>query len=326
MASQEKSLAVKPGSSRGVSRVLAKLEASIESKNFYEAHQMYRTLYFRYLTQGKYLDLLELLYSGSLAMLENEQYSIGADLVLLLIQTLEATVNDIKAPEHWISRLAWLIGIIKPNIVERETVLEKAIKWSGTTVMSPMGHPLMHKLIAQIMHQENNLPLARYHFSLSKDGENCALLTLQLSQQKGFASEVDLFLAQIVLQQLCLKETAAAADTFAVYVRSHPGIACSELPFPMPLLNFLFFLLQLIEMNNRKYAIFRTLVDLYKPSLDRDPSFAKYLHKIGVTFFDGGQQEQPRGFAFSDLIQQFFNDLDVEDLEEGNSVHGSDVD
>lgn len=34
--------------SHGVQRVLAKLEASINSENYYEAHQMYRTLYFRW--------------------------------------------------------------------------------------------------------------------------------------------------------------------------------------------------------------------------------------------------------------------------------------
>ena len=32
----------------GASRVLAKLNASLENGNFYEAHQMYRTLYYRY--------------------------------------------------------------------------------------------------------------------------------------------------------------------------------------------------------------------------------------------------------------------------------------
>lgn len=34
------------GSSR-ISRVLEKLEKSVSDGNFYEAHQMYRTLYFR---------------------------------------------------------------------------------------------------------------------------------------------------------------------------------------------------------------------------------------------------------------------------------------
>lgn len=34
---------------RGVSRVLQKLEKSVTDGNYYEAHQMYRTLYFRYI-------------------------------------------------------------------------------------------------------------------------------------------------------------------------------------------------------------------------------------------------------------------------------------
>lgn len=33
---------------RGVSRVLQKLEKSVTDGDYYEAHQMYRTLYFRY--------------------------------------------------------------------------------------------------------------------------------------------------------------------------------------------------------------------------------------------------------------------------------------
>lgn len=32
---------------RGVMRVLDKLEASVNAGQYYEAHQMYRTLYFR---------------------------------------------------------------------------------------------------------------------------------------------------------------------------------------------------------------------------------------------------------------------------------------
>ena len=31
----------------GINRVLAKLKTSLESGQYYEAHQMYRTLYFR---------------------------------------------------------------------------------------------------------------------------------------------------------------------------------------------------------------------------------------------------------------------------------------
>lgn len=110
---------------RGVSRVLAKLEESVRSGKYYEAHQKYRTLYFRYLSQGRFDECLELLYDGALKLLENNQYSSGADLSLLVVDTLEkTTVND---SELWIHRLGTLMSKIPPNLVERETLLVKLL-------------------------------------------------------------------------------------------------------------------------------------------------------------------------------------------------------
>ncbi|XP_050075454.1 Golgi to ER traffic protein 4 homolog [Anopheles maculipalpis] len=317
--------AVKPSAARGVQRVLDKLRASVEAKNFYEAHQMYRTLYFRYVAQRKYDDVLALLYDGALTMLEHEQYSSGADLGLLIIQTLEKGGNEIESTEQWIKRLTELIGKIKPTSVDRETLLEKAMKWSGTLVSSPTGHPLMHKLYAQILHREGDLTHARQHFAHAKDGTSCGFLLIEISRTKGFASEIDLFVAHIVLQQLAMKETVTAADTFTTYCKFHTSIACTDPPFGLPLLNFLYFLLQLVEQNNRKYATFKALCELYKPSLERDPSYEKYLQMIGVKFFDGSRYEQ-RNLIFSDLLQQFFIDLEEDDLDEGTSLDYRDVD
>ncbi|XP_052866227.1 Golgi to ER traffic protein 4 homolog [Anopheles cruzii] len=309
MASQAKTKQEKPDSSRGVSRVLEKLDASFKTKNFYEAHQMYHTLYFRYTAQAKHDDLLDLLYDGAVKMLDHGQYSSGADLGLLMIDTLETVETTIVPAENWMERISEIIKKIKPSILERDTVLEKAINWSGMVAKSPSGHSLMHKLIAQIMYNEDNIPQARYHMSLSRDGFSCAFLLIELSQTQGYEGEVDLFVAQMVLQQLCLKETAAATETFATYIQFHPRIACTDPPFPRPLLNFLFFLLQAIEHHERKYTMFRVLCDLYRPSLDRDPSYERYLHKIGITFFGARQQTQMRTFAFDELLNQFFQDL-----------------
>lgn len=111
--------------SRGVSRVLRKLDASIQSENYYEAHQMYRTLYFRYLAQKKYEELLDLLYKGALIFLNKDQLSSGADLSILIVEVLEeAEVSD---QEIWMHRLGILINKIGPNIVERESLLVSII-------------------------------------------------------------------------------------------------------------------------------------------------------------------------------------------------------
>lgn len=109
----------------GVSRVLVKLEASVEAGNYYEAHQMYRTLYFRYLTQKRYDDCLDLLYKGSVKFLQNEQFTSGADLGILVVDTLEkrgAKAENAADQEMWIERICKLIRMINANVVERETL------------------------------------------------------------------------------------------------------------------------------------------------------------------------------------------------------------
>lgn len=106
---------------RGVSRVLAKLEESVQAGKYYEAHQKYRTLYFRYLTQKRFDECLELLYTGAQTFLDNEQYSSGADLGSLVVDTLEKT--NVSDNELWMHRLGELISKIKPNMVERDALL-----------------------------------------------------------------------------------------------------------------------------------------------------------------------------------------------------------
>lgn len=110
--------------SRGVSRVLAKLEASEQSGDYYEAHQMYRTLYFRYLSQKRFGDCLDLLYKGAMKFLKKEQYSSGADLSMLVVDTLEKAGTSIaNDTELWIQRLGILLSMIDVDVVEREAFL-----------------------------------------------------------------------------------------------------------------------------------------------------------------------------------------------------------
>lgn len=163
------------------------------------------------------------------------------------------------------------------------------------------------------MWSEGNLEQARHHFLLSKDGAACGKILIQISQEKGYNNEIDLFVTQVVMQQLCLKDKNTAVKTFETYTKYHPKIASSEPPFFTPLLNFIFFLLKAIETG--KLIIFNTLCDLYKSSLDRDPSYEKYLQSIAVIFFGAQpirQQTNSNGF-FGDLLNQIFQGLDEDD-------------
>ena len=46
-------------SAAGVKRIETKLKSAIDQENFYEAHQLYRTLYFRYVSRVKMCQFLD---------------------------------------------------------------------------------------------------------------------------------------------------------------------------------------------------------------------------------------------------------------------------
>ena len=63
----------RPVSSRRSGRVEEKLQQKIRDKEYYEAHQSYRVLYQRYKAQGKEKEAFELLYNGTLLLLQHGQ-------------------------------------------------------------------------------------------------------------------------------------------------------------------------------------------------------------------------------------------------------------
>lgn len=174
----------------------------------------------------------------------------------------------------------------------------------------------MHKKIADLMWSESNYEQARHHYLLSKDGVAFGNMLIELSQKKAFASEMDLIIAQVVLQLLCLKEKDTALETFSTYTKLHPKISTSKPPYLTPLLNFLYFLLKLIE--NPNLVAFRSLCELYKVALSRDNYYEKQLQTIGSHYFGLKLQKDTSGGVFGELFNQLFQGLESDDEDMSN--------
>ncbi|XP_046386246.1 Golgi to ER traffic protein 4 homolog [Ischnura elegans] len=313
------------GRLQGVQRVLGKLQASVNAGNYYEAHQMYRTLYFRYCAQKKYDELLELLYDGAMLFFRHDQLASGADVSLLYVDVLSKAEK--QPSEVYINKLCGLFAMMKPDeVAERDVFLASALRWSASCRSSgnqhfKTGHPLLHRSIAQIYWQEKNYSMARYHFLHSTDGPGCAKMLVELHTQQGYASEIDLFIAQAVLQYLCLRNKSTANEAFKSYTSQHPNIKRGP-PYLLPLLNFIWFLLQAVESG--KLAVFKVLCEEYQLSIKRDPSYRDYLDKIGQIFFGAVPPQKPQGL-FSNFLGSIMSAMENSDSEEdrGPSTSGS---
>ncbi|XP_042719976.1 Golgi to ER traffic protein 4 homolog isoform X4 [Tympanuchus pallidicinctus] len=231
----------------GVQRVEGKLRASVEKGDYYEAHQMYRTLFFRYMSQGKYAEARELMYSGALLFFSHNQQNSAADLSMLVLESLEK--SDAKVSDDLL------------------------------------------------------------------DGEGCANMLVEYSSSRGYRSEVDMFVAQAVLQFLCLKNKTSASVVFTTYTQKHPSIEKGP-PFVQPLLNFIWFLL--LAVDGGKLTVFTVLCEQYQPSLKRDPMYNEYLDRIGQLFFGvPPKQTSSYGGLLGNLLNSLMGTGEDDDTEDG---------
>jgi hypothetical protein len=278
---------------------------------------MYRTLYFRYISQNRCAELLDLLYDGSLLLFSHNQQASATDLAILLVDVLNK--SDVDFSDEILDKLSKLYSLTSPDAPERSTFLQSALKWSSKdSTEYRSGHPKLHQMVATTLWKEQNYPLSRYHYLHSLDGDGCAAMLVEYHVNKGYPREVDLFIAQVVLQYLCLRNKSTAALVFFSYTRHHPDIPDGP-PFLLPLLNFVWFLLLAVE--SEKLAVFTVLCEKYQPSIKRDPTYPEYLEKIGQLFFGLPPPKAARGNMFGNLLQTLFSDLDGDD--DSSEVSGS---
>lgn len=277
-----------------------KLRASVEKGDYYEAHQMYRTLFFRYMSQAKHAEAKELMYNGALLFFSYNQQNSAADLSMLVLEVLEK--SESKVEDDFLEQLAKLFSQMDQNSPERVAFVSRALKWS-TGGSGKLGHPKLHQLLAVTLWKEQNYSESRYHFLHSSDGEGCALMLVEYSASRGFRSEVDMFVAQAVLQFLCLKNKNSASVVFSTYTEKHPSIEKGP-PFVQPLLNFIWFLLLAVEGG--KLTVFTVLCEQYQPSLKRDPMYNEYLDRIGQVFFGVPPKQSP---SYGGLLGNLLNSL-----------------
>nr|XP_060505677.1 Golgi to ER traffic protein 4 homolog [Panthera onca] len=129
----------------GVQRVEGKLRASVEKGDYYEAHQMYRTLFFRYMSQSKHTEARELMCSGALLFFSHGQQNSAADLSMLVLESLEKAEVEVAA--DLLENLAKLFSLMDPNSPERVAFVSRALKWSSGG-SGKLGHPRLHQLLA----------------------------------------------------------------------------------------------------------------------------------------------------------------------------------
>ncbi|RKP26175.1 hypothetical protein SYNPS1DRAFT_14561 [Syncephalis pseudoplumigaleata] len=271
----------------GTNKVLLKLKKSVEAGDYYEAHQMYRTVCNRQAKQ--YERAIELLSSGATLLLEHKQYSSGVDLSHYLLDVYQQTSTPVN--KDTLGLVVALIGKVPSTVKARKQLIAAAIQWTAKHGHAPNGHMELHDYVGHLYRQEGNYAEAEKHFFLGSDRSAAAWGDMLYEGSMG-ASDITRgnYIARPVLQYLCEKNLSgaqAALTAFMARLKAEDAAATATMTidiFRPPLVNFCQALVLLVQRDARD--LFTMLRNRYRAELREEKVFDEMLDNIGHIYFN----------------------------------------
>ncbi|GMM38503.1 Get4 protein [Saccharomycopsis crataegensis] len=130
-------------------RTIARFKAKVAAGDFYEAHQTLRTLINRATKSHQLGHAVDLIYYGSLILVEHSQYASASDLILLLFDILGKDSEEAEKLEtsEITNKLITILSKFPANEVSLKKLSAETINWSASNTEYKFGDPKIHDLI-----------------------------------------------------------------------------------------------------------------------------------------------------------------------------------
>lgn len=291
----------------------------MEAGNYYEAQQMYKSVYARYVAAKKYAAALELLQSGASVQLRHGQVTCGVELGVLLVETLgKANVkygmpalDQIKSiagsfprenleanDRRQLPKTSEAYLAAKTRVDGFSTFMKAAIRWCIETGRLRRGPPELHCILAEYIwtqYPEIELNRASIHFVRSGHPEKYARALISCMNECE-PEEGDVTFARSVLLYLTLGNLRDA-NFLVSEVKNRLG----EQSYPTtPLMQFTKYLL--ITLERDALPVLHSLRESYIHYLERDATLSEYLDMIAEKFY-GVQQKNGLQRMFGDFVK-----------------------
>jgi len=281
----------------GSSRILTKLQDAIQTHKYYEAHQLVKTLNFRYTSGKRYDELETLLENVSEFLLDNKQFESGMDVAIMIANLYKAA--EFKPNTKRIDASVRLLKKM-PNSPERGQFILGVADWVGVSEISQE----LNSSAAEIYIQERGFEDAWKHIIRLYDGKQAATYVMQIIQGLGAflrQEELGLLTAHLVITFLVAKKIPQAEQAFVTMVQSQ------DVNHLYPLLNGTRFLVESAKMNDPE--AFQSIQHLYDLSFSRDPNLKKLVCAAGKSLFHlNDERANPRGGGgFMSILNAMMN-------------------
>lgn len=203
------------------SRTEALIDKKIDQKQYYDGHQMIKTLIARQKSKQCFSDAVDTCIRYSLRFAGDAQYELCADLGILMIQSKIDEANRLGVdPADAVSSVEFVELIIGINSEipfegtrERIKLLEEAIRASRSS-KHPRGHPKFHELLGEAHLKEGRYGQAVLHLVLCDEQVQPLLIAAvdkavdPKSLNAVYASERSLFVLRTVFILLSLEKNS----------------------------------------------------------------------------------------------------------------------
>lgn len=245
-------------------------------------------------------------------------------------------------------RVATVASQLPDSEIGRQKFVAETLK-----ILTPkiLNRELLHNVLAIELWKTKDFAGSRYHFLHCASVENAddiADLLIEYQMASASRNEIDLFIAQFTLQFLCLqcpmdspkisnqksnpvvpvtsrktRKTIRqiAERVFLAYTSKHPSKsslrqATSPLIFSLPLLNFTYFIISILD-SDKDSNTFKMLCDIYQTTWVRDPSYKGYLDRIGAIYAGviDEASKQRQGGLFNNILMSLLEEPDDEEDE-----------
>jgi len=251
------------------------VDQQTSNSSVYEALQLIKATHRRQLQRKKTQDALLLLQSAIKKMCKLSEFSGGADLVNILIEQFKSNPGN---TQEQLNIFLDLIALF-PTEYDTTDQLKKACIWNTKALDSATADPSLLQVRATRSWIKGDYGDAMTCYLGCNEPEEFADMLSDWAS-KGYPSELDLFVVRPVLALLSKQQFQQAQKVFSLFVgRYYPDQDSFT-----PLLNFTKFLLEAIEKKSAEE--YKEIIDVYQPSLQRDPLLAKTVSKIGTDIFN----------------------------------------
>lgn len=305
---------------------IEKLEKMVEDGNHYAAQQIYKSSSARYVAVQKYSEALDILQAGALIQLKHGQVTCGAELALLLVETLvkgklpysEETLDllrkiyqgfpKIPLPQNLgdddddddMQKLSEALMAAKVRVESCSSFLKAAIRWSAEFGAPKYGSPQLHDMLAEYLYSESpelDMTKVSSHFVRGSDPKKFAS-TLVNFMGKCYPGEDDAAIARAVLLYL---SQGNLRDANYLMDELKKQLECKQLDFPCSdLIQFIEYLLRTLERD--AFPLLKILRQKYKSSIDREPLLDELLDEIAEKFYGVRRRSGLQGI-FGDLFK-----------------------